>query len=237
MKTFFRIWTVTIAIGIWLFCTQSANAFDARNCHLTPSTNSNSQAIVTQLSEVALSRLKAPHAKAKYLASQNSSSGACAANCFRLPGQLGIDGCRCALHENPGNAAVWNNLGQKLFNLGRYSDALIAYDHALLIHPFYSLGLANRCGVLSQLEEYTQALASCDLALAGDGNWGEPGAAIAWDNRGDALFNLQRYQEALDSFERALSTNPSYQNAQRNRAIVLRRLEQLTKQQAKENDD
>ncbi|MBF2002159.1 MAG: tetratricopeptide repeat protein [Synechococcales cyanobacterium M58_A2018_015] len=153
-----------------------------------------------------------------------------AVRCFGLSGQAGIAACRCAIAANPRDAAAWNNLGQKLFRLQRYTDALVAYDHALLIHPNYSLGLANRCGVLSQLGEYDQALASCDLALAGDGHWGVQGSALAWDNRGDALFNLKRYSEALSSFERALHVNPNYFNAQRNRAIVLQQLEQNSEQ-------
>lgn len=122
------------------------------------------------------------------------------------------------------NEATWNNLGQRLFHLARYPDALIAYDHALLINPDYSLGLANRCGVLSKLEQYAQALESYDLALQGDDYWGAEGSALAWDNRGDILFNLERYQESLSSFEQALAINPSYKHAQQNRAIALHQI-------------
>ena len=133
-------------------------------------------------------------------------------------------------HASVADATLWNNLGQQLFMQKRYPDALLAYDHALFIEPEYSLVLANRCGVLSQLKEYAQALASCDLALEFNHQWGAQGAALGWDNRGDALFNLERYQEALYSFEQALIRNPGYQNAQRNRQIVLTRLEQLSRQ-------
>ncbi|WP_163660188.1 tetratricopeptide repeat protein [Adonisia turfae] len=125
------------------------------------------------------------------------------------------------------DATVWNNLGQQLFSQKRYPDALLAYNHALLIEPEYSLVLANRCGVLSQLQEFHQALVSCDLALEINSQWGAQGSALGWDNRGDALFNLERYQDALHSFEQALMHNPGYQNARRNRQIVLNRLEQI----------
>ena len=126
------------------------------------------------------------------------------------------------------DATAWNNLGQQLFSLERYPDALLAYNHALLIQPEYSLVLANRCGVLSQLGEYSQALASCDLALEIDSQWGAQGSALGWDNRGDALFNLERYQEALYSFDQALVHNPAYENAYRNRQVVLTWLEKTT---------
>ncbi|MEM9809065.1 MAG: tetratricopeptide repeat protein [Cyanobacteria bacterium P01_D01_bin.56] len=126
------------------------------------------------------------------------------------------------------NATAWNNVGQQLFALERYSDALLAYNHALLIRPEYSLVLANRCGVLSQMGEYSQALASCDLALKVNHHWGVNGSALGWDNRGNVLFNLEQYQEALDSFEKALIYNPGYENARRNRQIVLTQLDQAT---------
>ena len=125
------------------------------------------------------------------------------------------------------DATVWNNLGQQFFTQKRYPEALLAYNHALIIKPEYSLVLANRCGVLSQLGEYSQALKSCDLALEINSQWGAQGSALGWDNRGDALFNLERYHEALHSFDRALLINPSYHNALRNRKIVLFQLEQL----------
>ena len=127
------------------------------------------------------------------------------------------------------DATAWNNLGQQLFSQKRYPDALLAYNHALLIEPEYSLVLANRCGVLSQLGEYSQALASCNLALEIDRQWGAQGSALGWDNRGDALFNLERYQEALHSFEQALMHNPGYENAYRNRQVVLTWLDQTDK--------
>lgn len=130
----------------------------------------------------------------------------------------------------PVDATLWNNFGQQFFSQKRYSEALLAYNHALLIQPDYSLVLANRCGVLSQLGEYSQALKSCDLAIEVDKQWGNQGSALGWDNRGDALFNLERYQEALHSFDQALALNPNYQNAQRNRTIVLSQLEKLQRQ-------
>ncbi|MEL6333675.1 MAG: tetratricopeptide repeat protein [Cyanobacteria bacterium J06636_28] len=127
------------------------------------------------------------------------------------------------------DATLWNNLGQQLFTQKHYPEALLAYNHALIIQPEYSLVLANRCGVLSQLGEYYQALESCDLALEINNQWGAQGSALGWDNRGNALFNLDRYHEALRSFEQALLLNPNYQNALRNRKVVLFQLEQLQK--------
>ncbi len=145
--------------------------------------------------------------------------------CKLKNGEVGIHACNCAIAANPENAINWNNLGQKQFRLGNYEEALNSYNHGLLIEMDSSLILANRCGTLSMLNRFSEALASCDLALEGNGRWGFTGEALGWDNRGDALFNLGRYQEALVSFERAIKLNPDYKNAIINRAIVLYKLE------------
>ncbi|EKU99411.1 tetratricopeptide repeat protein [Leptolyngbya sp. PCC 7375] len=50
--------------------------------------------------------------------------------------------------------------------------------------------------------------------------------ATVWNNLGQQLFSQKHYPDALHSFEQALMHNPSYQNARRNRQIVLSRLKQ-----------
>jgi len=102
----------------------------------------------------------------------------------------------------------------------------MAYDHALMLSPDYSLALANRCGVLSQLEDYDQALVSCGLALQGDGRWGAQGSALAWNNQGNALFILKQYKASLRAFEKAIRVNPGINDAWYNRSIVLSQLQQ-----------
>ena len=126
---------------------------------------------------------------------------------------------------NPSSDTAWNNLGQTLFVAQQYAGALTAYDHALVISPDYSLALANRCGVLSRLKDYDQALMSCELALKGDGRWGAQGSARAWNNRGDALFNLKQYTASLQAFEKAILVNPAVKSAWYNRQLALSRIQ------------
>jgi tetratricopeptide (TPR) repeat protein len=145
--------------------------------------------------------------------------------CLSEMGERGIAACQQSIALHPKKSGYWNNLGSKYFQLGRYRDALNAYDRALSIEPNYSLGLANKCATLSLLSRYRQALESCDLALQGNGKWGLDGAALAWDNRGDVLFNLKRYRESLASFDRALRLNPNYSNARKNHNLVLNKLQ------------
>ncbi|WP_096626097.1 tetratricopeptide repeat protein [Calothrix sp. NIES-3974] len=96
------------------------------------------------------------------------------------------------------------------------------------MNPESSLVLANRCGVLSKLEKYSQALTSCSFALKGDQRWGKTGEALAWNNQGDVLFNLGRYQESLASFDRALAIVPDNQSIQRNRELVIQQLDLIS---------
>jgi tetratricopeptide (TPR) repeat protein len=63
------------------------------------------------------------------------------------------------------------------------------------------------------------------LLLRGDRHWGLDVEALAWDNRGDALFNLEHYEESLVVFENAIASNSSYGHANRNRAVVLEKLD------------
>ena len=150
----------------------------------------------------------------------------------KLIRQRRLDSLKQSVSANPFNIAAWNNLGYELFRLSLYQESLEVYDHVLMLSPRYSLGLANRCGVLSKLGQYVKALASCDLALMGDERWGMEGPELAWNNRGDVLFNLELYPESLRSFERALAVNADYKSAQLNRMIVLGHLKKVPQQNA-----
>lgn len=144
--------------------------------------------------------------------------------CEHLQGQDALGACEQALKINPHVAAAWINHGQKLFDFRQYAKALISFENALLLKPDYSLGLANRCGILTVLGRYPEALDSCDMALIGDQQWGFSGQVLAWNNRGDALIKLERYEEALVSFQKSLAIDPNDVAAQQYRHVVLKKL-------------
>lgn len=144
--------------------------------------------------------------------------------CEHLQGQHALAACEQALKLNPHVAATWINHGQKLFDFRQYAKALTSFDNALLIKPDYSLGLANRCGILSVLGRYPEALDSCDMALLGDQQWGFSGQVLAWNNRGETLVKLKRYEEALASFQKSLAIDPHDVAAQQYRHVVLKKL-------------
>ncbi|NJK47810.1 tetratricopeptide repeat protein [Candidatus Gracilibacteria bacterium] len=210
MKTALKLGLLAISIAAWFLLIQPAQALSPKNCHLSNNHPTTVMPNFQPTVELPSERVNHHHF---WLA-----------NCLMLSGQAGVDACHCAIATNPTNPLTWNNLGQKLFGLGRYSEALISYNHALLIIPNYSLALANRCGVLDKLKRYSEALTSCELALGGDKQWGSGGEALAWNNQGDILFNLGLYEEALASFERALAINPNHEGANWNRMVMLHKL-------------
>ena len=222
MKSTIKIWMMAIVIGLYFGMSPWAHAASATSWHIGQS------GLLPKPSLFQLSDSELASAKAVFMAHVSVTPKNESSNTLNKVSLLKIEDIYHAVISNPFDVIAWNNLGHRLFDLDHYEEALAAYDHALLIDPDYSLILANRCGVLSILGEYGQALESCDLAIKKDQKWGRQGAAIAWDNQGDALFNLERYQESLESFEIALLINPNYQNAKRNREIVQYQLGQIS---------
>lgn len=49
----------------------------------------------------------------------------------------------------------------------------------------------------------------------------------AWDNRGYALFKLEKLQEAIQSYDKAIDLNSKYANAWYNRACAYGRLNNI----------
>nr|WP_319537584.1 tetratricopeptide repeat protein [uncultured Methanospirillum sp.] len=66
-------------------------------------------------------------------------------------------------HEKKG--VTWNNKGVALSRLGKYYEAIEAYDQALQIDPEYSSAWNNKGVVLSRLGKYHEALDAFDRAL------------------------------------------------------------------------
>ena len=126
-----------------------------------------------------------------------------------------------ALAANPDDATLWFQQGLALEQLGRYAQALTAYGGAIAIKPDHSLALVHQCAVLNELKDYETALATCDTALAGDGNWNQLGPVVAWSQRSAAQIGLEDYEAALASAERAIAINPNYPGGWNNRAVGL----------------
>src|SRR6476661_6038924 len=105
-----------------------------------------------------------------------------------------------ALEIDPKFHFAWNNLGNALRGLDRYTEAITAYEKALKIDRKFHLAWNGLGNTLNDLGRYRDAIAACDKALeiTGDQLW------EAWANRGWAFFNSGFYIEAIQNWDEGL---------------------------------
>jgi protein O-GlcNAc transferase len=103
---------------------------------------------------------------------------------------------------------------------GRLAEAEQIYRQILQGQPKH-FDCLHLLGVIhAQRGNYAEAVSQIDVALEVN-----PSAASAHNNRGNALWQLQRPAEALASCERAIALKPDYAEAFNNRGNALRELQ------------
>jgi predicted O-linked N-acetylglucosamine transferase (SPINDLY family) len=117
------------------------------------------------------------------------------------------------------SAAAHYRRANELMGLGRWADALAAYEEALALDPRMAKACCNRGVALGRLGRHEDALASYQRALDI-----EPGDALAHYNVGALQRMLGRGGQALESYDRAVALRPEYAEAHFNRAILLHEL-------------
>jgi len=158
-----------------------------------------------------------------------------------------------AIQLKPDDAALWSNLGGVLEELARQSDAVLCYRQALTLDPHHLEAACGSAACLHNLGRFEEALVQCDLceqlrphnaatlslrsvvlrglkryedylADARRAHALDPKNAGLCGNVGDALLLLDRLEEALEWFDRALDLLPSFKLALDNKSKVLRRM-------------
>lgn len=109
--------------------------------------------------------------------------------------------------------------GTRLYQSGRYAEALAAYTQALLLDSSYAEAYLGQGNALYYLERPKEALEAFEQAIHF-----EPRVAIFYNNKGSVLSSLRRYREALAAYKQALRLDPSLAEAQRGKDCVLRKL-------------
>jgi Ca-activated chloride channel family protein len=121
-----------------------------------------------------------------------------------------------------------NEAGNERFGESAYGDAITEYQLAQvaepdLAEPYYNA--ANAHNRMSQLDaalaQTEQALKTADPALA----------AQAWYNLGNAFFDAEQWQQAVEAYKEALRLKPDDVDAKHNLELALQRLEELEQQQ------
>jgi tetratricopeptide (TPR) repeat protein len=135
---------------------------------------------------------------------------------------------------NQANVAI--NVGSVLWSLDKRDEAIAAFEQATKLNDQFALAWFNLATAflqegnsLLQAENSEEAktnlekaVAAYDSALASQGEWGlNTGPASAWYNRGVALELLEKYEEAMQSYDRALRITPNHTKA-RQRLATLR---------------
>jgi tetratricopeptide (TPR) repeat protein len=85
-----------------------------------------------------------------------------------------------------------------------YSQAVLAFDHAITLEPDYFEAWNAKADALNRAGNYTEALSVSDQVITL-----EPDYVKGWINRGFILYNLGRYNEELKSYQTAVAIDPS----------------------------
>jgi len=109
-----------------------------------------------------------------------------------------------SLALSPGNYQFRGNLAGVLVHLGRSAEAERLYREALALNPQYLGGNINLGMLYAGSGDYPRALLEFDAALRLD-----RGSFDAWFNRAEALEQLARRDEALESYRHAATAAKS----------------------------
>ena len=161
-----------------------------------------------------------------------------------------------ALEIQPNYIKALSNRGNTLHELKRFEEALASFDRALEVQPDYAEALSNRGVTLHELKRLDEALASYDRAIELSPNYAEalskswphsarneavrggtselrPRAQSATGIRRCSLSSwqytakLKRFEEALESYDRALALRADIPEVLSNRGLTLHELKRF----------
>ncbi len=161
-----------------------------------------------------------------------------------------------AVALKPEFAEAHNDLGVVLGAQGRFSEAIVCFEHAANLKPNYAEARLNLANALQTLGRLDQAAATYEQVLAIDPKLGiahynlaatrkqqgsieqavahyrravalMPNFAEAHNNLSNALRELGRFDEAVDHCKRALALKPNFAGAHNNLGNALRELSRL----------
>lgn len=113
----------------------------------------------------------------------------------------------------------WNNRGDAYSSMGEYEAAIESYNGALAINSNDLYALLHKGMNLQQsghsdqaMKVYEEVIRIAEREVRKHPNDAKYDAGL-WTNKGDALYQLGRYDEAREAFETALGINPKFEGA------------------------
>ncbi|MDZ7832227.1 MAG: tetratricopeptide repeat protein [Desulfobacterales bacterium] len=126
-----------------------------------------------------------------------------------------INQYRKALALKPGHADTLNNLGNAFKRKGRMNQAITYYNRAIKINPRHTKARINLAGALIQQGQFETALDHLNQVLTRGPN------AEAHVNAGAALARMNRIDEAIKHFKKALAIHPDIAETHNNLGVLL----------------
>lgn len=133
------------------------------------------------------------------------------------PGEA-IGFSRAALALRPQSPGVHLNLGNALFNTGKYDEAMACFREAIRLQPDYAEAHSNLGQVLGQLGKLAEAEVALRKAIEL-----RPSNANSHYGLGLVLHKRGSFAEAVAAYAKAIELKPDYANAHLNMGISLER--------------
>lgn len=118
---------------------------------------------------------------------------------------LGLASLRQAAEIEPQNALYHNAVGAVLLNVGRFPDAQVEFEKAVMLDPTYADAFHNLGSAYAEQGKWDEAIGVYKKALA-QTIYASP--ENTYNNLGYAYWALDRRKEAEDAFRAALQLEP-----------------------------
>lgn len=136
-----------------------------------------------------------------------------------------------AIELDPYYGQAWDNKGDVLYRIGQYNESISAFDRAIAINPNDLHAMVKKGQNLQKLglnEEaravYEEVVRIADRNIRRNPNDAKYDADL-WSDKGDALFRLGQFPEALDAYNRSLEINPKNPDANISRTLIIETLQ------------
>ncbi|CAD8148198.1 unnamed protein product [Paramecium pentaurelia] len=150
------------------------------------------------------------------------------------------------MQQNNQDPQIMIDKGQQLSKLQKYEEAIECFDKAILMDSKLLSPYLNKGQTLKRLKKYQEAIECYDKAIQinpksspawnNKGNWlsiilfNKIQRSIIvlrksnWLNKGNSLKRLNKYEDAIECFDKVISINPKNESAWNSKGLLLHKL-------------